>query len=82
MQQAPNNLKKWLPPLIKLNFMTINQFCDRVGIHRCMYFRYTNDTRRPSLATILKMSEVLKCSPKEILEQVTSRKKFWGKKVF
>lgn len=82
MQQAQNNLKKWLPPLIKLNFLNIKTFCKEMGINRSMYYKYANDTMRPSVATVLKMAKVLQCSPKEILEQVTPRKRFWGKKVF
>lgn len=82
MRQAENNLKTWLPPIIRMNGFTISDFCHKMGIHRSLYYQYLEDSLRPSTATALKMADVLQCSPKEVLEQVRPRRRFWGTKVF
>jgi transcriptional regulator with XRE-family HTH domain len=82
MKQAPNNLKNFLPGLIKMNLMTIAEFCQAMGFSRNLYYLYMRDEARPTIATCIKISDVLRCSPKEVLEQVTPRFKKRGKFTF
>lgn len=68
-----NNLRAFIWPLLKINFLTPREFCEQVGISRRILDYYFKDQRRPSLAVIMKMADVLRVSPKELIEQVNVR---------
>lgn len=75
-------LKDFVYMMVKLNHLTIKDFCIELKIRRSLFYEYMHDKKRPSLATVIHMSDILECSPKEILQYVKPRKRFYGKHVY